>query len=53
MNYSTCFMAFTGFGLAAGAYSSIQKLDNTIKSLEQRVAILKKKNTESELDQRD
>ena len=53
MNSFTWFMAFTGFCLAAGAYSSIKIWDNTIKSLEERVATLEKKNTESEFDQRD
>ncbi len=45
----TWFMAFMGISLAAGAYGSIQKLDNTIKNLEQRLLILEQKSSDNEL----
>lgn len=45
----TWFMAFMGMILAAGAYGGIQQLNNTIKSLEQRLLILEQESSDNEI----
>ncbi|QDU11664.1 hypothetical protein [Gimesia aquarii] len=43
------FKWFMASSLAADAYAGIQKLDNTIKSLEQRLLNLEMQNSEKEI----
>lgn len=45
----TWFMTFMGMILAVGAYGGIQQLNNTIKSLEQRLLILEQKSSNNEI----